>query len=97
VFLFQCFTGLAYCDVKNLSYKNIIIGVDGTEWLHMQRAKTKTEFSLPLLQPAKTILQTYKQEGYNDNDKVLPVMCNQKMNAYLKIIAEVVGINKSLS
>lgn len=97
VFLFQCFTGLAYSDVKKLCYNHLIKGVDDNLWINMSRTKTKREFSVPVLKPAMDILDKYFIRCREGENVLFPVLSNQKMNAALKIIGEVSGIKKSLS
>jgi site-specific recombinase XerD len=96
VFLFQCFTGLAYADVKKLSHEHIT--VEGQQnWIQMERTKTKTSFSIPILKPAQDILNKYSNLPSNRGDTMFPVLSNQKMNAGLKIIAEIAGVKKNIS
>lgn len=88
IFVFQCYTGLAYSDVYKLEKTNIIKGLDGELWIRDSRKKSKSEFNVPLLPKALEIMDKYK----NDPDcmatgRVLPVKSNQKMNEYLKEIA----------
>jgi site-specific recombinase XerD len=98
IFLFSCYTGLAYADVKKLKRSEIIIGVDGEQWLVSRRQKTDISARIPLLPAALTIIDRYKDHPQcQDNGLVLPVLSNQKMNAYLKEIADVCGIHKALS
>ena len=98
IFLFSCFTGLAYSDVKKLSRKNISIGVDGERWTFINRTKTDTRSNIPLLPIASTILEKYKDYPQVINqEKLLPLLSNQKMNFYLKEIADVCEINKELT
>lgn len=98
IFLFSCFTGLAYADVKKLSRKNINIGIDGEQWIFINRTKTDTRSNIPILPIASVILDKYKDHPQAVNqDKILPILSNQKMNAYLKEIADVCGINKILT
>lgn len=98
IFLFSCFTGLAYADVKKLSYKNIGLGIDGERWIFINRTKTDTRSNIPLLPIATAILDKYKDHPQVVNqEKLLPVLSNQKMNAYLKEIADVCEINKELT
>lgn len=98
VFLFSCYTGLAFVDVFQLKASNIAKGVDDNLWIFTNRQKTDTPSRIPLLLPAKAIL-----DKYADNPKcvaegkLLPVMSNQKMNAYLKEIADLCGIPKTLT
>ncbi len=95
IFIFSCFTGLAYIDVKELTKNHIRISFDGNIWIMTKRHKTKVNVNVPLMDIPKKILQKY--EGELPDDKILPVLSNQKMNAYLKEIADVCGINKNLT
>lgn len=98
VFLFCCFTGLAYADVKKLSKDNIFKGIDGHDWIHIQRTKTNVPSKIPLLPIAKNTLLKYASNQYCLNKNVLlPVLSNQKYNAYLKEVAVCCGINKTLT
>ncbi|MFT3752896.1 MAG: site-specific integrase [Paludibacter sp.] len=98
IFLFSCFTGLAYADVKKLSRKNIAIGVDGERWIYINRTKTDTRSNIPILPIASYLLEKYKDHPQVVNqDKLLPILSNQKMNSYLKEIADTCGITKELT
>lgn len=98
IFLFCCFTGLAYIDVKKLKRSEIATGIDGEKWIFTNRQKTETASRIPLLPVSLDILQRYEDHPQCVNDgKVLPVPSNQKMNAYLKEIADVCGISKNLT
>lgn len=92
MFIFCCYTGLAYKEMANLEHKHIIENFDGNLWILMKRQKTDKPISIPLLPPAKQIL-----DKYSNQDTLLPVISNQKFNSYLKEIAEVIGINKNLT
>lgn len=94
IFMFACWTGLAYVDTYKLTYDNIKTGVDGKLWIMTKRAKTDTVVTVPLLDVPLSIIEKYR--GKQDN-KVLPTLSNQKMNSYLKEIATVCGIEKRLS
>ncbi len=95
LFVFSCYTGLAFADAMKLTEGNIIDGVDGAKWLKVDRTKTKVISYIPLLPKAIEILELYK--GWDaDSNKLLPFFSNTKMNAYLKEIAAVCGINKHL-
>ena len=96
IFLFCCFTGLAYADVKKLGINDIVIGMDGEKWIKTHRTKTKTRSSIPILPAAAAILEKY-QEHSSRVGILLPVLSNQKMNAYLKEIADLCGISKNLT
>ncbi len=95
IFIFSCFTGLAYIDVKELTKNHIRISFDGNIWIMTKRHKTKVNVNVPLMDIPKKILQKY--EGELPDDKILPVLSNQKMNAYLKEISDVCGITKNLT
>ncbi|WP_190810905.1 site-specific integrase [Flagellimonas sp. S3867] len=98
IFVFCCYTGLAYSDVQQLKQEHIIIGVNGDRWIKMPRKKTKAISSIPLLPPAEEIILKYSEHPYVlDGKGVLPVLTNQKSNAYLKEISDVCGINKNLT
>lgn len=98
IFLFSCFTGLAYADVKKLKRGEIAIGVDGEKWVFIKRQKTKTSSRIPLLSTALEILNRYADHPQCVNEgRLFPVSSNQKMNAYIKEIADVCGINKNLT
>nr|WP_222707302.1 site-specific integrase [Pontibacter qinzhouensis] len=98
VFLFSCFTGLAYVDVQKLKRSNIAIGIDGEKWIYKNRQKTDTSSRIPLLPTALKILEKYQEHPQCLNqDRLLPVLSNQKMNAYLKEIASLCGIDKELT
>ena len=98
IFIFSCFTGLAYADVKKLSKNDIVIGIDGDRWIKTNRTKTNTRSNIPLLNTAEAILEKYKEHpDLVQSQLLLPVLSNQKMNAYLKEIADVCGIHKNLT
>ncbi|AIL45226.1 MULTISPECIES: site-specific integrase [Weeksellaceae] len=98
IFLFSCFTGLAYIDTRKLTDKNINIGLDGTRWIFTKRQKTKTTSNIPLLAQAECIIEKYKNHPTCINSgRLLPILSNQKMNAYLKEIADLCGVNKELT
>jgi site-specific recombinase XerD len=98
IFVFNCFTGLAYADVKKLSDADIVIGIDGSKWIKTNRTKTDVKSSIPLLPTALAILEKYKNNPVANNvNKLLPVLSNQKMNAYLKEIATICKIEKNFS
>ncbi|MCK0124538.1 site-specific integrase [Gelidibacter sp. F2691] len=98
IFVFCCFTGLAYADVKKLSKNNIVMGITGDQWIKINRSKTDTRSNIPLLPIPQTILQKYAHNSeLSENELLLPVLSNQKMNAYIKEIADLCGINKNLT
>ncbi|MEZ7495798.1 site-specific integrase [Leeuwenhoekiella aequorea] len=98
IFLFACYTGLAYVDVKTLTKDHLKIGIDGKKWIFKRRVKTNTPIRIPLLKQADLILQKYSNHiKILDSDILLPVYSNQKINSYLKEIAAELNINKRLS
>jgi site-specific recombinase XerD len=98
IFLFSCYTGLAYADVKKLRKSEIITGQDNEKWLVSKRQKTDISARIPLLPAALSLIEQYKNHPQCLlDDRVLPVLSNQKMNAYLKEIADVCGISKTLT
>jgi integrase len=93
VFIFQCYTGLAYIDAFQLKKEDIKIGIDGEYWIMSDRQKTESETNIPLLPKALEIIKKYKDHPLClTRGSVLPVKSNQKMNAYLKEIADLCGI-----
>ena len=97
-FIFSCFTGLAYVDVKQLSKSNINIGIDGDQWIFTRRQKTDTSTRVPLLPLARELVLKYENHPQCVNSDVMfPILSNQKMNSYLKEIASICGINKELT
>ena len=98
IFLFSCFTGLAYIDVKNLTKSHIRIGIDGEKWIFTHRQKTESASKIPILPLTQMIIDKYEDNPQSVNqEKLLPILSNQKMNAYLKEIATVCNIEKELT
>ena len=94
VFIFSCICGLAYIDVAHLTQENIIT-LDNRPWIIINRQKTNVQSNIPLLEIPQMILDKYK--GKTKDNRLLPVLSNQKINAYLKEIADLCGIKKRLS
>jgi len=98
IFLFSCYTGLAYIDIYKLKRSEIAEGIDGGKWLFINRQKTETSSRIPILPEALCILEEYSDHPQCvSKDKVLPILSNQKMNTYLKEMADVCDINKNLT
>ncbi len=98
VFLFCCFTGLAYADIKKLKMSQIRKGVDGEYWIFTNRQKTDERSAIPLLPVAIKLIERYANHPLRLNkDMPLSVPSNQKMNDYLKEIAGVCEIDKILT
>ena len=95
IFMFTCFTGLAYVDVYNLREGDILKSFDGKLWIIKKRQKTNIQSKILLLDIPKMILNKYKDKM--QNEKVLPTLTNQKMNSYLKEIGDLCGIEKNLT
>tara|TARA_B100000949_G_C14256641_1_gene440792 strand:+ start:274 stop:1515 length:1242 start_codon:yes stop_codon:yes gene_type:complete len=94
-FVFACYTGLSYVDVKELTKDNIVKGIDGNQWISTKREKTDKPVKVPLIPQARAILEKYDLDGPNEG--LLPISSNQKTNAYLKEIAISCGIDKNLT
>lgn len=98
IFVFSCYTGLAYVDAFKLTRDNLVTGIDGEKWILTNRKKTGSKSNIPLLPKALEIVNKYKDDPMCiHSNKLLPVLSNQKMNAYLKEIAIITGITKNLT
>ncbi len=98
VFLVQCFTGLAFIDVSELRPEHIVPDNEGNMWIRKARTKTKVMCNIPLLDIPLQIIEKYKEHPLCQKKGVLlPVLCNQKMNSYLKEISDFCGIKKNLT
>jgi len=89
LFIFCCYTGLVCAEMSSLTTKNIEIGFDSNEWIHMIRKKNNRKITVPVLPKAKEILEKYNKE--------LPSISNQKFNSYLKEISALLVIDKKLT
>jgi integrase len=98
LFLFSCFTGLSYADLIALKPSDLVIGIDREIWINTTRTKTGTLSRIPLLPQALEIIDRYRDDPRAVNaGKVFPSITNQKVNAYLKEIADCLGIQKELT
>ncbi len=98
IFIFSCFTGLAYIDAKRLKRSEIVLGMDGERWIYTRRKKTDSPTRIPLLPVVQDIMEAYKDHPQCINDDcLLPVPSNAKLNAYLKEVADICGIHKHLT
>lgn len=95
IFVFSCFTGLAYIDVRNLTPDDIVT-LDNKEWILSKRQKTRVESNILLLDVAKAIIAKYEGQTVREG-MLFPILSNQKMNSYLKEIADICGIKKRLT
>ena len=93
IFLFSCYTGYAPVDALKLTRKNIIQDSDKNLWIKTNRQKTGTKANVPVLPQVLKIINKYQFEA----ETLLPKISNQKMNAYLKEIADIIGLDKNLT
>ena len=98
IFCFCCLTGLAFTDVQQLKAEHLVADIHSKIWIRKARQKTKNMCNIPLLDEAQKIIDRYKEHPYCQTHGVLlPVCSNQKMNSYLKELADICGIRKNLS
>lgn len=98
IFLFACYTGLAYADVRKLTLSNIVTGIDGEKWIFTTRTKTDIDSRIPLLPIPLKIIEKYRNHPKGNNAfKILPILSNQRMNSYLKELADICGFKKELT
>ncbi len=98
LFVFSCYTGISYVDIVQLNEDNIVMGIDGSPWIMAKRVKTGAPFKIPLLPKAAILIDKYKDHyRTNDTSSLLPKLSNQKLNSYLKEIADLCGIKKNLT
>jgi site-specific recombinase XerD len=98
IFVFCTFTGLAFTDVQQLAPQHLVKDNNGAMWIRKNRQKTGNMCNIPVLSVAQRLIEKY--QNHPDclrKEVLLPVMSNQKMNAYLKEIADLCGINKKLT
>ena len=93
LFIFCCYTGLAYNEMAHLKLKNIQIGFDNMNWIQMRREKTQRQISIPILPKAQKIIDKY----FIESNCIFPALSNQKFNAYLKEIAIITEIDKRIT
>ncbi|MFD2599088.1 site-specific integrase [Sphingobacterium corticis] len=98
MFLFSCYTGLSFIDLSKLSVNNIIQKENGKKWIFINRTKTYEPVRIPLLPQALLMIEKYRDDvRATENDPIFPCISNQRMNGYLKEIAEICGIEKNLT
>ncbi len=98
LFVFSCYTGISYVDIVQLTEDNIVIGIDENPWIMAKRIKTGSPFKIPLLPKAAILIDKYKGHYRTCNtSSLLPKLSNQKLNSYLKEIADLCGIKKNLT
>jgi len=98
LFVFSCYTGIAYIDVMGLTKDNILMGIDGNNWIITKRQKTKAPIKVPILAKAKEIIDKYDNHPMTQvTGMLLPSISNEKLNAFLKEVANFSGIKKNLT
>lgn len=98
VFVFVCYTGLSYSDLVELTPESVTKGIDGKNWIIYHRKKTGVRASIPLLPPALAIIEKYREDPEcASKNQLLPVISNQKLNAYMVEIADLCDITKHVT
>lgn len=98
IFIFSCYTGLSYADVQKLRRDELHIGIDKNLWIFTNRQKTGASTRMPLMPEALAIVEKYKTHPRCVvSGLLLPILSNQKMNSYLKEIADTCDIGKPLT
>src|SRR5690606_19190482 len=98
VFIFACYTGLSYIDVKGLREEHLVPGSNGKDWIFMKRTKTGEPMKIPLLPKALEILDKYKNDKHLiQQGRLLPYFSNQMMNRTLKEIGKACGLKKKIT
>jgi len=98
LFVFSCYTGISYVDIMALTADNVMKGIDGGNWIITKRQKTKNSVKVPLLGKAEEIIEKYSDNAMTAvTASLLPIITNEKLNAYLKEVANHVGIKKNLT
>ena len=95
LFLFSCYTGIPYCDMRKLTDEDICIAGDNIVWIKTCREKTGMDYQIPLLELPLQILERYR--GKAQDGRLLPMFCNSEMNRELKNIACTCGIDRRLT
>lgn len=98
LFVFSCYTGMSYVDIMKLTEDNIISGIDENRWIMTERIKTKPPVKIPLLPIAESLIKKYRDHPRTKfTNGLMPYMSNQKLNSYLKEIADMCSITKNLT
>ncbi len=98
LFVFSCYTGISYADIMKLTSDNIVLGIDNTKWIMDNRNKTGTPFKIPLLLKAEKLIRKYSDHPRTQySGKLMPSLSNQRLNSYLKELADVCGIKKNIT
>ncbi|TMU50782.1 site-specific integrase [Flagellimonas algicola] len=98
LFVFSCYTGISYSDIVSLTIDNLILGPDGKKWISAKRQKNGTPFKVPLLEPSLQLINKYLGHPRTKlSGTLLPRISNQKLNSYLKEIADLCEVSKNLT
>jgi len=98
LFVFSCYTGISYSDIMNLTKDNIHLGIDGNKWIITKRQKTNITVKIPILEKAQILIDKYNMHPMTQiTETLMPVISNEKLNAYLKEVANFSGIKKNLT
>lgn len=98
LFVFSCYTGVSYIDIMQLTSDNIMKGIDGEDWIVTKRQKTNTSIKVPLFDIPKYLIDKYRDHQRTAfSNTLFPVVSNQKVNSYLKEIADICSIKKNLT
>jgi integrase/recombinase XerD len=98
LFIFSCYTGMSYVDIVKLKRDNILLGIDSNPWIMTERMKTKVPIKIPLLPVVEALIKKYNDHPRTKfSDGLMPYISNQKLNSYLKELADVCGISKNLT
>jgi site-specific recombinase XerD len=98
LFIFSCYTGIAYVDVMKLTKDNVLLGIDGGQWIITKRTKTNTPVKIPILDTTQQLIDKYKNNiRAQVTGTLLPTLSNQKLNSYLKEIADGCKMKKNLT
>jgi integrase len=95
MFVFGCFTGLSYIDIKNLREEQVVTDTDGNQWIDLKRQKTGTGSMIPLLDIPKEIIEKYRETG--EGGKVFKMLCMNMVCTYTKRMAKICGLNRHLT
>lgn len=98
LFVFSCYTGISYADLIKLTQEHIHKGIDGNNWIITERQKTKIPIKIPLLDKAQELIEKYADHPITQvTETLFPVITNEKLNLYLKEVADACGIKKNLT
>ena len=95
LFLFSCYTGFGYSDLKLLTSDMLERWPDGNMWINTERIKTHVDVHVRLLDVPLMLIEKYKEQA--SGDALFPVPSNQKVNEYLKEVAAICGIDKDIT